>query len=157
MVAALRAHPTASALLFGEGVSEITIKWTDPETGIVCKSRGDRYVGELRTCVDLKTTEDAGPAGFAKSCASYGYHRQQAFYEDGFAAVGEPLDAFVFVAIEKRAPYLIGVYALDADAVGLGREWARRTLGTLAGCIERGDYPGYSEEIETLSLPRWAT
>lgn len=156
MVKAIAAHPLASKMLGGDGVSELTVKWTDPDTGIVCKSRADRYVERLNMCVDLKSTEDARAEVFAKSCANWGYHRQQAFYEDGFAAVGAQLEHFTFVAVEKRAPYLVAVYSLDADAVGKGREWARRTLGVFADCVESGTYPGLSNSIETLSLPRWA-
>lgn len=156
MCRAVRAHPTAAGLLVG-GEAELTLRWDDPETGIYCKARTDYYVRDLATVVDVKSTEDARPEPFARSVAKYGYHVQNAIYEDAFAALGEPIEHFVFLAIEKRPPYLIGLYELDADAIERGRARARQNLLTLRECIERGVYPGYSEEIETLSLPRWAT
>ncbi len=156
MVRSIAAHPLACKMLMGEGVSELTVKWTDPATGIVCKSRADRYIAGVRLGVDLKSTEDARAAVFAKGVANYGYHRQQAFYEDGFAAVGAPLDGFVFVAVEKRAPYLVAVFNLEDEDVMDGRRENRAHLSLMAECVERGEYPGYPQTIQTLSLPRWA-
>lgn len=156
MVRSIAAHPLASKMLLGDGVSELTVKWTDPATGIVCKSRADRYAKAFRLCVDLKSTDDARASVFAKSVANHGYHRQAAFYEDGFAAVGEPLDGFVFVAVEKRPPYLVAIFNLEDEDVMDGRRENRAHLSMMAECIERGVYPGYPETIQTLSLPRWA-
>jgi hypothetical protein len=156
MVRALGANKLASRLLDGDGVSELTVKWTDPDTGLLCKSRADRYVARLRMCVDLKSTEDARADVFARSFANFGYHRQQAFYEDGFAAVAESLDAFIFVAVEKRPPYLVAVFRLDDEGVTHGRRENRANLSILAECLERGEYPGHPESIQTLSLPAWA-
>ncbi len=155
MIRSIDAHPLASKML-REGRPELTMKWTDAETDIICKGRADYYVERLAMGVDVKTCDDARPGPFSKSVANYGYHKQAGFYSDGFAAVGHALEHFVFLAIEKRAPYLIGLYNLDAQALARGREWSRRTLDTLADCIESGEYPGYSPSIETLSLPRWA-
>ena len=149
------AHPLAGKML-EEGRSELTMKWTDAETGIICKGRSDRYVERLGLCLDVKTTEDARPGPFAKSVANYGYFKQAAFYTDGFAAVGAPLHYFAFVCVEKSPPYAVAVYALDAEAIEQGRKWTRRALNTLADCIERGEYPGYETTIKTLSLPNWA-
>jgi hypothetical protein len=155
MVRSIEAHPLASRML-RDGIPELTLKWTDPETGLVCKGRADYFVESLGMCVDVKTTDDARPGSFAKSVANFGYHRQHAFYEWGFSRCGSPVESFCFLAVEKRPPYLVALYSLDEAAVALGLEWSRRTLDKFAECVERGEYPGYSPEIETLSLPRWA-
>lgn len=156
MVKSAKAHPLVSKMLCDDGVSELTARWLDDETGIVCKSRADYYVERLNLCVDIKTAEDARADAFVRSVTNYGYHRQNAFYDDGFRAVGAALEHFVFVAIEKAPPYLIGVFNLDDDAIRRGRGWARSSLRTFADCIERGEYPGYDTSIQTLSLPGWA-
>jgi hypothetical protein len=155
MIKSAMAHPRASKML-DEGSSEVTVKWTDAATGIVCKSRADHYVGRLSLCLDVKTTEDARASAFAKSVANYGYHRQAAFYSDGFAAVGSEIEHFVFLAIEKRPPYLVALFNLEDEDIAQGREEIRRSIQTLADCIERGEYPGYPTSIQTLSLPAWA-
>jgi hypothetical protein len=155
MRASVAAHPIAGKMLRG-GVAEVTLRWDDDDTGIKCKARADYYVEARAACFDLKTTEDARPDSFARSVAKYRYHVQHAFYASGFAAIGKPLRHFVFVAIEKKPPYAIGLYVLDADAIERGDRDARANLTTLADCIERGEFPAYSPSIETLSLPRWA-
>jgi hypothetical protein len=154
---AVRAHPIAGELLTG-GVAEVTAKWTDPETGLTCKARVDYLRRDLQTLVDLKSTQDARPLAFAKSCANYGYHRQAAFYVDGCneAAGAEVADTFVFVAVEKTAPYLVALLEIDEDGISKGRESIRADLHTFKECIENDTWPGYPAEVQTISLPHWA-
>lgn len=156
MAAAVHAHPKARAMFEAEGVAEMTARWEDLETGIICKARSDWFVPSLGLIVDLKSTEDARPDPFAKSVAKYRYHVQHAHYVDGFALAGAEVEDFVFVAVEKKPPFACAVYVLDADAVRRGNADAQRNLRTLAECIERDEWPAYGTEIEPLSLPRWA-
>ncbi len=155
MTAAVQAHPLARKMLEG-GVSESTLRWVDEETGLICKARGDYYREDIAACFDVKTTEDARAAAVARSVAKYGYHRQHAHYDDGFAAVGAPLQHFVFVFVEKVAPYAVALFRLDDDATERGRESVRGSLRKMAACVESGEYPGYETSIQTLELPAWA-
>lgn len=152
---ALSAHKFARELIRG-GVSELTLRWQDAETGLECKGRCDYYIPGLATVVDLKTTADASFDDFRKSAASYGYHRQDAFYRQGFAACGVPIDNFIFIAVEKVPPYAVAVFALDRDAVRKGSASVAEDLRTLAEGVERDEWPGYPEEIQVLDLPPWA-
>ncbi len=152
---ALKTHPLAGKML-RDGASELTLKWVDDETGLVCKARSDYYVEGLGACFDLKTTDDARPHAFRQSVARYRYHVQHGFYSSGFAAVGAPLRHFVFIAVEKVAPYAIAIYSLDSEAVVKGWSAARRNLNTFAQCVESGFFPGYDSSIQTLDLPAWA-
>ena len=155
MCRSVRAHPLAGRML-RDGEPELTLRWTDAETGLACKARADYYVERFSMCVDVKTSEDARGSSFSRSVAKYRYHVQHATYADGFRALGAELQHFVFLVIEKRPPYAVALWNVDADAISRGREAARRNMQTLAECIELGAYPGYSTSIETLSLPRWA-
>lgn len=155
MQKAVHAHPIAGPLVLG-AATEATLRWRDEATGIECKARVDALAKSPRVAVDIKTTEDASPRGFERSVASYGYHRQAAFYEEGFRAIGERVEDFVFVAVEKRAPYAVGVYVLDDDAKTRGRRRFREELELLESAYESGRWPGYEEDIGTISLPPWA-
>lgn len=155
MGAALRAHPLASRMI-RDGHPELTLRWRDEETGLECRARDDYFVPSLRMAVDLKTTTDASAEEFRRSVAKFGYHRQDAFYRAAHAAVGAPLDHFVFVAVEKTAPYAVAIYALDGDATLRGHESIARDMATLARCFRENDYPGYPVEIQTLTVPPWA-
>lgn len=156
MVASVRAHPAANALLSGPGVAEGSAYWVDEQSGELCRCRPDFYRQDLGIIVDLKSTEDASPEGFARSIAKYGYHRQNAMYVDGVeASTGDFVKGFVFVVTEKSAPYCTAVYSLDMQGVEIGRDQYKRLLLDLADCKVAKKFPGYSDRIETLSLPAW--
>lgn len=99
------AHPKAAALLTcGALPPKFSIFWQDADTGIDCRCRPD-YIHSSGIIVDLKSTLDASPAAFAKSCANSRYHVQDAFYSEGFyQAAGEWPRGFVFIAVEKPRP-----------------------------------------------------
>ena len=157
MVASVRAHPAASALLSGPGIAEGSAYWIDEHSGELCRCRPDFYRADLGIIVDLKSTEDASPKEFARSIAKYRYQVQSAFYQDGLeAATGDYIKGFLFVAVEKKAPYAVAVYQLDMQGVEAGRIAYRDNLITLADCKASGKFPAYSDRVETISLPAWA-
>jgi exodeoxyribonuclease VIII len=148
MADSVRSHQAAAALL-RDGKAEQSFWWDDAATGLRCKCRPDWY--QAGTIVDLKTTTDASPRGFAKSVAQWRYHVQANHYLAGTFA-----DRFVFIAVEKTYPYAVAVYQLD-DAAMLHGEGLRRTnLQTIADCRAISEWPGYGNTIEMLSLPSWA-
>ena len=156
MVASVRAHPAANALLSGPGIAEGSCFWHDERSGELCRCRPDKYRQDLGIIVDLKSTEDASPKEFARSIANYRYHMQSAYYQDGVEmATGDFIKGFVFVACEKKPPYCTAVYQLDMQGVEAGRITYQRLLLDLADCKASGKFPGYSERIETISLPAW--
>lgn len=155
MADAVRRHEVASKLFTG-GEAEVTLSWVDEATGLKCKGRADYYRASHRVAVDLKSTLDATEHGFKKSSAKFGYHRQDAIYRQGFAAVGKPIDYFVFVAVEKTAPYLVAMFEHDAAALERGHASIRADMETMAECLRTNVWPGYSQSIQTISLPAWA-
>lgn len=156
MVASVRAHPAASALLSGPGIAEGSCWWHDEHSGELCRCRPDFYRQDLGIIVDLKSTRDASPKEFARSIANYRYHMQSAFYQDGVeSSTGDFIKGFVFVACESTAPYAVAVYQLDMQGVEAGRIEYRRLLLDLADCKASGKFPAYSDRIETISLPAW--
>lgn len=146
-------HPVASELL-DEKVGKAELSVFGNIWGVDVKCRPD-WLREDGIVVDLKTTDNASPSAFAKSCASYRYHVQAAYYTDILATIGQDIKAFVFIAVEKTAPYAVGVYEIDAEAIEAGREAYQRNLDTYKRCMESGHWPAYSDGIETLTLPRW--
>lgn len=155
MQAAVMRHPAASRIVC-DGAAEVSLRWVDAETGVRCKARADYWVKRRRLCADLKSTEDARPEEFAKSVARWRYHVQDAFYRAGFDALGEPIEHFALVCVEKHAPYAVAVYTLDMDAVRKGYTAARIGIERLAECIRNDSWPAYHEGVSELSLPQWA-
>jgi hypothetical protein len=60
------------------------------------------------------------------------------------------------VVQEKTAPYLVTVIELDVLAVREGDALNRRALEVYADCTRTGMWPGYTDAIELIGLPRWA-
>lgn len=142
------------------GHAEVSAFWTDPQTGVLCRCRPDwvHPVGDDAVIlVDAKTFSDASPDEFARQCARKAYHKQAAYYSDGFeAASGKRVLAFIFVAVETDWPNAASATMLDEQSIEQGRADYRRNLQTYAQCLKTGQWPGYSTGVETVSLPRWA-
>ena len=146
---AVRSNSTA-ALLLSNGAAEQSFWFDDIATGMRCKCRPDWFDGT--TIVDLKTCQDASPTGFAKAVANFGYQIQAAHYLAGTLAT-----RFIFVAVEKTAPYAIGVYELDTEALVHGSIARHNALQRIQDCRAINEWPGYTDGgIQTLQLPGWA-
>lgn len=130
--------------------------WIDPETGLLCRVRPDLHRPDLKIIIDLKTTASAMRRDFQTSIAKYGYHAQEAFYTDGMSALGQQVDGFIFIAVEKKDPFCIAVYELEPTAVDRGRERIRQALKIYSECKASNNWPGYSEGVQALDIPRWA-
>jgi hypothetical protein len=155
MASEVRNHSTARILL-SKGDSEASYFWTDEETGVRCRARMDR-VRPDGLIIDLKTTRDAHPNEFERAIFNLRYHVQAAFYWDGYRAVhGQEPTGFIFMAVEKGEPIEVVNYRLDEGALELGRKTYRRELRRYAECLERDNWPGYSEKIIDISVPEWA-
>lgn len=143
---AVMSHPGAR-LLIGAGEHEIARQWE--VRGQDAKGRADVFG---RTYLaDLKKTRCASPEAFAKSVLNYDYDMQAAWYLDGWQ-----VEKFYHIAVEDKAPYLVAVYELDAAAIERGRQRCMDALELFRICQETGNWPGYSSDVETLSLPAWA-
>ena len=150
----VRKHQAAGKLL-ARGGSEISVFAVCPQSKVMCKGRFDWLDGN--TIVDLKTTEDASPEGFAKSVANYRYHIQAAHYLALTGLVGIKDATFKMIAVEKAAPYAVAVYELDAADLILAEAERIKLLEMFASCTQFQSWPAYSQTITKISLPRWAT
>ena len=161
MGAALQAHPLASALLDPDnGKAEVSAFWDDPTFGVLRRCRFDwlrEAKGGRLLLVDYKSCASAERNTFAKAAASYGYDMQAAWYTDLAYGLGLADDiSFLFIAQEKTAPYLVNVIELDAPSIERGRKRNDKALGIYRDCTEADVWPSYSDDVELVSLPRWA-
>lgn len=162
MAAAIRAHPFAGALFDPKrgGKPEVSILWHDPEFGVDRRARLDWLPGlsaDGRLIVpDYKSTASAERRAVEKSIASYRYDQQDDWYRAAIRALGLADDAdFVFVFQEKTPPFLITVVELDLLARRAAREANARALEVFAECTAHDTWPGYSDDVELVSLPPW--
>lgn len=144
----------SAAYLLKEGVAEQPIFWTDEQIEVDCKAKPD-WITAGGILVDLKTTEDASPVGFARSVRKYRYDVQAAFYSDGYeASTGQTCNGFMFIAVEKTPPYLVAVYFIGADDLQNARQRYRENLLTYKQSKELNIWHGYSNIITKIIL--WA-
>jgi hypothetical protein len=164
MAEALRQHPIAGGLFApGSGRAELSIFWTDRETGVRCRVRPDwlKELPGLALAVDYKTCRDANPEAVSRAIRDYSYHQQDAFYTDGIWAALDPADVrFIFVFQSKTAPYLITVRELAQQDRDIGRARNQRALRLYADCERTGIWPDWTgpvDEIPTISMPSYDT
>jgi hypothetical protein len=159
---ALAEHPVAAALLDPDhGRPEQTLIWQDTATGVALRARldwlPDQTPGRRLIVTDYKTAKAADTESIRKSVANFGYHVQAAAYLDGVAQVlGEDDAAFVFIFQEKSPPHLVTVVQLDEFALRVGEALWRQAINLYAECKAAGRWPGYADDVETISLPAWA-
>ena len=147
-------HPVARELLTAPGPVEASFWWIDPETGVLCRGRADKIIPGMRVLADLKSTEDASPRGFARTAENYLYDWQAAMYVDGIneAPGGFAAEAFVYLAIEKEPPFLVGAYEILPEHVERARAQVALQLADYRQCEMADHWPGYSETLEPLAI-----
>lgn len=153
---AVHTHPVAAGLLQG-GQAEQSFYADDPETGLKIKCRTDYLLDNGAIVIDLKTTEDASPDGFGKSSANFRYPVQTAWYNRVLdAAYGEHPETWVFLAVEKKPPYAIGIYFMEPDLLERAAIAAQRDFMRIVEHRRSGEWPDYGIEPLPLILPGWA-
>ena len=152
---AVAAHPVSRKLLTG-GKSEVSVYWTDKETGVRCRMRADYVPDSQPFLVDLKSTHNASFEAFTRTSWNFGYHLTAAFYLDGWkAATGEDRD-YAFGVWETDPPHASAWYYACPDMIEAGREEYKRLLRIYAECLKADKWPGYDVEMMPLQLPAWA-
>ena len=152
-------NPTARNLIQSDGMRERPIRWQHSGTGLWCKAKPDLMTFDF--FVDLKTIDSL--ANWTKHVANFGYHRQQSFYQSGDRAITEhfrhrnPPKEFVFVVVEKQAPFEAAAFTLDESTVMQGQAENEAALIELAERIRTKNWKSrYYGRIQETSLPRWA-
>lgn len=155
--------PLARGAFTGEGESEVTATWTDPNFGVPCKARADRMIECGGALVDLKTAVSAHPIGWSKALWQFGYFSRAAWYLDGWEiATGKRPQEYWFVVVEKKRPWLTAVHKLEQKDIDWGAMINQIAVAQFANCMARGEWPGYRPhganrpKAFVTGLPKWA-
>jgi exodeoxyribonuclease VIII len=152
MAARIKVHPLVSQLIEKAEIEQ-SLYWTDPDTGILCKCRPD--ILRCNLVCDLKTAQDGSLRAFSRTIYDYGYHIQAAMIQEALMQLRQILiKDFLFLVIEKSAPYVISIYQLDQASLEQGRYEFKSLLTRYQQCLEANEWPPY--EIQEISLPRYA-
>ncbi len=152
MVESFQKHELASQFLENAEIEQ-SIYWTDPDTNVLCKCRPDILRNNL--ICDLKTAQDGSSRSFQTAVFNYGYYIQAAMIQEALMEVKKiQIKDFLFLVIEKSAPYAVSIYQLDEPSLEQGRHEFKQLLVRYKHCLDTNDWPAYA--IQEISLPRYA-
>jgi hypothetical protein len=151
MADAVHKHPAARFLLELPGRREASYVWSDPATGLECKTRPDWHSEDRRLVVDVKTSKDASRVEFSKSIANFDYHVQAAWNQGALGA-----EQFLSLVIESERPFAVAVYPASGALIAAGQRRIEAAMTLLAECWANGVWPGYGDLVqEPIDLPGW--
>lgn len=161
MMTSVHTHPLMRMIAAAEGVTfEQSVFWTD-ESGVLCKMRPDIFVPPQAAfpdglIVDLKTTPDASRDAFGRKVWDMDMQFQAAFYQrGGFASTGR-LPEFVWLAVEKSAPFACAAYRAPNQLTEYADAEIDRLLSIYAQCSGDDKWPSYDSAVTDVLLPGWA-
>lgn len=140
---------------FAGTLPEVTLTWE--WNGMLCKCRPDALAVDNSYVLDLKTANTCNPRAIARKAFNEGWFVRAAWYMAGVKeATGTLPDKYLFVAVEKDAPYIVEIYELDQRSLMLGDQIIGKTLGRTLECFNADRWPGYGDGgVTTLQLPSW--
>jgi hypothetical protein len=151
MSRSINSQPMAKGMIDG-AVYEKSLFWIDADTGILCKVRPDIWHENM--CVDLKSSGDASYRAFSYDAIKYGYDLQCAMMSEAIKSLTEKdVQDFIFVVVEKTAPYATACYKLDVEMLNIAKAKFKAILFEMKECMVSGKWPGYSDNI--ITMPVW--
>lgn len=146
-------HPVARGLLVG-GVAEHSFFAKEPETGELIKCRVDYLADDY--IIDLKSTLDAGEDSFNYDGTKYRYDVAVPWYMDVVYAVRRRQPKkWMWLVVEKSAPYAIGIYYAQQQDIIRARDTARRNFMTIIQHRRANYWPDYGETIRPFVPRAW--
>ena len=136
-------------------MNEVSFFATDPDIGIDLKTRPYSYWPDRGMIYDIKTTQTASPAGFAREVVKYNYALQAAFYLHVLKLGGHKAENFVFACVEKQPPYAVGVHVLTHEYIDWARGQMMVTLDQIKRAQDSGTFTTGWPEVNVIDLPRW--
>lgn len=150
MYNAILNHKHAYPLLMA-GDPEVTVVWENPDTGLKCKAKYDRFHEKCK--VDLKSTRNlAHWDHYQYEFLSKKYRRdiQAVHYMEPF-----PEQSFYHVVIEKNPPYGIKIHPIHSLSLLASKLIRRDALFSIKNSMESGIFNSYNEDIEDVNLPEF--
>ena len=106
--------------------------------------------------VDIKTCQDARPEAIRRDAYKFGWHLQAGWYLYGLSvATGVEHKLFYFIAVEKDAPHAVTVYQASDEMIQEGMIQCQKALEIYFECLQKNEWPGYSQGVVSLELPGW--
>lgn len=149
-------HPVGRKMEGKDTINEASFFATDPLIGLDIKCRPDSYDPETGAIFDIKTCQDSSPRAVEADIRKYSYAIQAAFYLHTLRCAGFKAERFIFVFVEKTAPFAINVTELTRDYVAWAFSAMHKALSDIKTARETNVYEtGYSTGINMIDTPPW--
>lgn len=148
MAESVWSHKEAHQLL-ESGDPECTIRLEEGEVDVPAQARIDWFSPDYGI-VDLKTTGDS-LKWFPKAAHDFGYALQMAWYRKLLELKSGKKYPVYLIAVEKRAPYTVGVFKFADEVLDQAEAINRETLCEFANCRDAGVFPTRFEETQLIS------
>jgi len=135
------------------GKSQVCLVWEDKITGLKCKARLDYLNESIPMITDLKSAADCSPSGFGWALYRFQYYQQLGFYSIGYETLTGYEPIMAIFAIEKEQPYVHAAYEIGDKSLETGKKAAHKALTIYKECLESGQWPMHSDQIEILDMP----
>lgn len=133
--------------------NEVSVYWEDRKVG--CKARLDRVLVDEGIVLDLKTTDSVDHETFMKKVVNLGYDFQAAYYTRAAMAAFDKPFRFIFVAVERKAPFTVDLFEVSPDMMHEGFYKVDKALDLYAKCSETEEWPNREPVIHQLEYPGW--
>lgn len=146
------------------GMPEASFFFTDPIFGLNLRTRPDWHIAPCKEfpnglIIDLKTTDDARPMAFSRTCANFSYDLSSSMYREGFQAYYQTEDKppFIFLVAERNTPFNVKQYKASDLFLSVGDVRYNKSKELLAESLLIDEWDGYSKELEDIYLPSYMT
>lgn len=131
---------------------QLSLFWTDEETGLKLKTRPDICKRKKNVVVNVKTTLDGSPEGFTRDLSKYDYPMQACIEMMGCLATGlmDKIDSYFWLVVEKVPPFNATIYEFGESDIKACMDSTKYHLHKIARGMEENRWPGYSNEADNV-------
>lgn len=139
-----------------EGTVESSLYYTDPTTGIACRTRLDLFHPDFT--FDIKTTRQDSAAAFSRDAMAMHYDLSAYMYSLSRVLLEEnpTPKPFVLVPVCTEAPHSVFFMPCSHRVLENGQRKYNTALGTILACSKINHWPGLDGEYE-LDVEPWQT
>jgi hypothetical protein len=144
--------------LVDECTDQLSVYWTDEETGVKLKTRPDLVNLKRGVVIDIKTIPDGSPDSFKRQVRNYDYWLQAIMQIDGITKANEAEHilqnnlelVYYWLVFEKNPPYNVTLYEFDQQSMAVKWNDYRNLLEEVAKSQRTNRWGGYEVEGATL-------
>lgn len=147
MLESCRKDSTIQKLIEGTEY-QLSLFWTDEESGLKLKTRPDICKRKKNVVVNLKTTLDGSPKAFMRDMLKYNYPLQACLEIKGCLDSGlmEQVDNYFWLVVEKLPPYNATIYSFESSDIMTTTKELEYYLNKIADAKAKNFWPGYSDQ-----------